>query len=153
MAESYMPVPQIHEDISCPSEASTEPAVDNLIVLETYRQERIQQEILQSMAESAFQLCNDDTLDCSAVYTSESDDGSILTHFIAYERGPARSNYSVPHFGWSGPETYRVITVSYDKASSQIDAHELHPRNIRYVQSDIRAQERDRENRKSVRYE
>lgn len=146
MAKNYAPATLEYEGVARPPETSAQDNIDNIIILDEYRKERIRQDILQNMALSALQLCGGNNLDCKAIYTSEDAEGNILTHFATYSQGYTGDTYGTPHSGWSGSETYGIITVTYDSTSSHLDAHKLHPRNIRFVQSDIRGQERDRQN-------
>lgn len=144
MAENYMPNP--YERQSGVTTPEMPIAIENDVVvdLEEYRKQRARRNILHRMGDAALELSGEGTLSCVPIDISEYSDGDISIRFTTYNAGFRRDDNSVPHSdGWSGgPESKRIIATLYKSTPDEIDAAILHPRNLRYVQSDIRAKER-----------
>lgn len=116
---------------------------ETIVNLDDYRLQK-KLEVLKEIAGAAWKMCDEDTLSCKLIDFYEEDSSDYTLKFALYDRGfPASENKVSNHRGWSGrPESRRIIIASYSHASGETSAAELHPRNFKYVESDLRSKRR-----------
>lgn len=141
MAEQYMPFPaNDYETVVQLPAVHGESESARVIYIDEYR-ERFRRDVLKKISHHVLMsYTTERTLSIVPISIGHRLDGSMCAHYAEYRGGRPDDHYGVVHLGWSGgPETKRIVVAQYEYDSGSIRAGLLLPRNLRYLESDLRA--------------
>lgn len=141
MAERYMPfTASDYETVVQLPAVHGESESARVIYIDEYR-ERFRRDVLKKISHHVLMsYTTERTLSIVPISIGHRSNGDMCAHYAEYRAGCPDDEYGIVHLGWSGrPETKRIVVAQYDNNFDSVQAGLLLPRNLRYLESDLRA--------------